>query len=170
MVIQAKNFYKTKQNADFQMKYATASPKALYDAYINSDIVVWSSEYNALPPETKQAFEQYKAQKDIVMTTEDLETSLANDKNKVLEFTETSTPVYAWTDIRATYDKLINAPEISSKRTEVEWLATELGTIRNDINAIEDDIIAEYEWSGRSQSFINAKIARRTKSITKRIQ
>lgn len=162
MNIAVKNFYKDKKTFDFQQKYATANPETLYNAYINSDIVVWSKEYNTLPQETRQAFEQYKAEKDLTLSPEQTKISLQNDANKVLSFDSYLTQFESFfgTDIKTQYENLTNWPEISTKRTEVENLANELGTIQDELINIEDTIRAKYEWTGRSSSFINAVVAK----------
>lgn len=162
-----KNFYKNKQNFEYQQKYATASPEKLYDAYVNSDIVVWDSKYNALPPETKQAFEQYKTQREILASKEEFETSLNNDELKIYGETAEEAPTFVALDLREEYKKLTEAPEYIAKRTEVSELSTELGLIKQKLEDIEDDVLAEFEWSGRSEAAIYATIRKRQKEVSK---
>lgn len=161
--ISFKTFYQNKQSFDFQQKYATATPEKLYNAVYNSDIVVWSQEWNTLPETTRQQFEQYAQEQLISSTPENRIASIDNDLNKVLNFNDYLTQIGGFysLDLKSEYEKAINAPEINTKRTEVEGYATQLKDLEDEINAIEDEVQAEYEGSGRSQSFIDAQVAKR---------
>ena len=166
--LQFNQYYKTKANYSYQQKYQTASPEALYQAHLNSDIVIWDDKYNQLPTETKQAFEQYKRTQDILQTKEELAYSLQNDMLKIIQASALATPpVYAGASLKDEYDRLTSWPEITSKRTELEGLSNELWTLKNDIENIEDDVIAEYEGSGRSEAFVYAKIQEAQRLKTK---
>jgi len=50
-------------------------------------------------------------------------------------------------NIREEYSKLTNAPEYTAKRTEVQGLSTKLTQIKDNIESIEEEVLAEYEGS-----------------------
>jgi len=167
--IQLKNFYKNKQTFDYQQKYSAYTPEKLYDATYNSEIVEGTKEWNTLPESLRNSYNEYKQEQRIVSTPEERKTSIDNDTNKVLSFDDILTEVGSFfsLDLKSEYEEAINTPAISEKRTEIEGLATELKDLEDELQAIEDDVNAEYEGSGRSQSYVNAQISKRSREVEK---
>lgn len=141
MGISIKNTFQTKQNLDFNQKYATESPENLYAAVQRSEVIVGSKQYNNLPAETRQRFEAYKAQKDITALPAERKESLANDM-PVIQGNVEQRPTFYSMSMSEAYDDLMQSPEIQSKQAELEPLNAELANLADDLEFIEQDIIA----------------------------
>lgn len=168
--ISFKNFYKDQQTFNYQQKYATLSPESLYTSYIDGDIVVWSKEYNTLPAETRQGFEQYKAEQDLQMTPQQRNQSMENDANKVLSFDSYLAQFQGFysTDIRQEYDKLTNSEEMNTQRSKVGNLRTEIEAIQIDMEDIRENV--EEQYKGYSTAYRESKIQSETRRLQKELR
>jgi len=140
MGISIKNTFQTKQNLDFNQKYATESPENLYAAVQRSEVIVGSKQYNNLPAETRQRFEAYKAQKDITALPAERKESLANDM-PVIQGNVEQRPTFYSMNMTEAYTELMESPEIKAKQAELEPLNAELANLADDMEFIKEDII-----------------------------
>lgn len=166
--IQLKNVTKQKQELDYQNKYATATPEQIENAVFNSDIVVWDSNWNKLPPETKSAYYAYEKQVRAWESAEQLDKSLQNDADKIVNTDPTKSlgTVYSL-DVAKERETLQNSPEITAQRTQVSTQANQVKDLKRQLDSVEDDIRAEYGWKGKSKLYINGKIVEAQRQLSK---
>lgn len=167
--VQASLFYQNKKTFDFQQKYATATPEQLYSAVLSSDVVPWTKEWNKLPLETRQAYNDYKKKKDITLTSEEIDTSLGNDQTKIID----SSPLQDFWDIFSPQistkrKELENSPEYTNLRTETSAKLNEVKDLKRQLDDVEVDTKALYEWKGKTAIYVNAKIAEAQKQLGKK--
>lgn len=67
------------------------------------------------------------------------------------------------------YQSLTNTPDITEKSKNVSKLKEEYIRLKSDYDAVEDEVLEEFKWKGKSGSYLRAKIQARRNSLFKEL-
>lgn len=67
------------------------------------------------------------------------------------------------------YQSLTNTPDIAEKSKNVSKLKEEYIRLKSDYDAVEDEVLEEFKWKGKSGSYLRAKIQARRNSLFKEL-
>jgi len=139
-----KNNLKTTADQDFVNKYWSMNNEELYSATQNGDVVYNSDQYNLLSEEQRKNFEAYKKWQDTLNPVN--KDTLANDNTNIIsldKLIEEEKNLFS-TNIKERYNAVLNSDEINQTATELEAQQNAINEKNDKIEALEDEIRAEY--------------------------
>ncbi len=150
---------------DFFKKYNGMSNEDMIASVNNWELVITSDQYKTLSPEQRASFEAYKTEYDATQSwNKDYDKDNFEKQNTANVIT---TPTYTGFDVRKKSSELMNSPELttsSGKLADLEW---EVNALNDDIDAIEDQLIAD--WFGKLPSAVfNSLVADKQKALLRK--
>ena len=154
---------KNKENQEFFNKYSSLGEEELYEEVKNWNVVVWSEKYNLLSPEQRASFESYKKEKEIIDAWD--KTDFEKLNNNFLSFNDilkNQEAIFS-SNIKEKREQLLNSPELTKNRWDIEKLQGEIQKVDELIAKIDDEV--EKEYRGLPSSLLESEKIERYENL-----